>query len=322
MTKVVFFDLVHEYEVFKLENTLYMLYSSNIDYSIRVEALHDDKGRIQRPKSFVLPGELPIVHSFRCHVNQKHATEVVCAFACDGYRILLVTLEADGLNLKEKSRRSLKMFKNLSGLKMDFDEKILAISGNLFFYNPSEVAFESKFMPGIAIYNLSDSSDLIAGHISSKELGFNPTEHNHEIRIVQKHNLSLVGVRGHNGSIELYELKDPEVIFTSIDAEQFKKMRLVFSSYRTDRYDFYNLFHLEGHSPTNQQQDKDDKVPITKTNKTDDVDTSIPDVEEPKHHKKSSSHIYIVALVIIFGAVVYYYLNKRETFLPEDRLMK
>lgn len=316
MTEVRLCYLVHDYEVFKLENTLFMVYSSNIDYAIRVEVLHDEAKTVEIRTSFLLSVDLPIVHSFRCHVNEKHATEVVCAFASDGYRIEMITLEKDGLKLKQKSKRSLKMFKNLSGLKMDFDEKILAISGNMFFYDPAQVTFENKFMPGIAIYNLTDNSDLIAGHISSKELGFNPTEHNHEIRIVHKHNVSLVGVRGHSGSIDLYELKDPEIIFSSIEPDQFKKMRLVMTSYKTNHYNLNDFFHLEGHSSA-ALPSIDDKVPITKKSNSDiDMDTSIPDVEEPKHHKKSSSHILIVALVLIFGGVVYYYLNKKKEANP------
>lgn len=315
---------VHDYEVFRLDDNLFMIYSSNIDYSIRVSVLHNENKLVEKFSSVILPVELPIVHSFKCHVNAKNATEVTCAFASDGYRIQLITLVKEGTSLKEKSRRSLKMYKNLSGLKMDFDDKILAISGNLFYYNPTEVSFENKFMPGIAVYNLSDSSDLIAGHISSKQLGFNPSEHNHEIRVVQKHNISLIGVRGNSGAIDLFELKDPEIWFTKVDPDQFSKLRLVLTSYRTDYYDLRNLFHLEGQSsakppPTENgppKKDKPEKEVIDTKNDLD-VDTSIPDVEVPKHQKKTSdSHIYIVFAVILFGALAVYFLTRKKDENP------
>ena len=313
-------DMIHDYEVFKLENTLFMIYSSNTDYAIRVMILHEDNGPVARPTNYKLPVDLPVVHSFRCHVNAKHATEVTCAFASDGYKIQVVTLENVNKVLTEKSKRSLKMYKNLSGLKMDFDEHILAISGNLFFYNPTEVSYEYKLMPGIAVYNLSDSSELIAGHISSKELEFNPTEHNHEIRIVKMHNVSMVGVRGHTGSVELYELRKPEVVFNKIDPEQFNLLRLSLASYRTEHFDLNKFFHLEGQGSTHHQTTVEPKPtetpkpkPDTKQSDTDmDVDTYIPDVEVPKHHKKSDSSLwYLLIGLLLFGGVAYYYCTKK-----------
>lgn len=293
-----------------------MLWSSNEDFAIRITALHEGQDNLPGLDSQELNCELPIVHSFKCHVDSKLKKTVTCAFASDGYMIHLVTFEKEGRNLKEIKRRQLKMFKNLSGLKIDFDDNLLAVSGELFTFSEEEVGFDRKSFPGIAIYNLSDSSELIAGHISSKELGFNPSEHNHDLRIVQRHNVSMVGVRGYTGEIEVYELREPQLIFNNIEKADLETYKLVLNSFQSDRYQMSTFFALD---PTDPHKPEEPHSQSSPQSHPEDPSTSAHPHKAPHKAKpestedssKNSGSLFWIIIVLLVFAAVYFYLSNR-----------
>ena len=312
---VAIFDKVHDYEVFSINSTIFMMWSSNKDFAIRITALHEGDDQLTGDDTHELSTDLDIVHSFKCHVNQKLASEVTCAFAADGYMIMLVTYEKSGRSLKEKRRRQLKMFKNLSGLKMDFDEHLLAVSGELFTFTEQEISFDRKSFPGIAIYNLSDSSELIAGHISSKELGFNPSSHNHDLRIVQRHNVSMIGVRGYDGQIEVYELREPHLIFNNIEKSDLDSQKLVLNSYQTDRYQLSSFFALDPNEVRRPEQAHTDKPKSTEDHTSHHIsgESHNRSHDGAKKVDQNGNSFFWVVLILIFGGIGgFYFFTQRQ----------
>lgn len=298
--------------MFKLGDALFMLWSSNTDYAIRYTMIHNSQTDQAAPSvaNELLQADLNIVHTFRCHVSAKNAEEVVCAFASDGYKIQLLTLVKDGNILKEKNRRALKMFKNFSGLKMDFDEKILAISGSLFIFSQSEITFEKKLLSGIAVYNLSDQSELISGHINPKEIGLNPTKNNHEVRVFSRHNVSLIAIRGHSGDIEVFELRAPEIIFNNIQEEQLKSQRLVLTSADTQRIKLEKFFQLDQEELDRVKREREKHQGDTSTGKNDGETRTPKDIEDPSV-LFSKTFWAILILAGTFGLLFYAFFKKQ-----------
>jgi hypothetical protein len=136
------------------------------------------------------------------------------------------------------------------------------------------------------------------------------------------HNMSLVGVKGHSGAIELYQLKDPEVVFTKINPEEFNNLRLVLTAHKTFHHNLNQFFHLEDQNATAAKQEKfnpgNKNKEDTKSDTELDVDTSIPDFNKHKGHKKeNNSHLYIAFVLIIGAGLLYYYFTKRRPELPQ-----
>ena len=204
---------VLDYEVVTVRDTLYMIWTGVDDEKVRVAVVHSKDA----PKKFE-SSELSVidypVQAFRCKEDIDET--FTCAFSIDSYKINLVTMkvDADG-KISISKQRSLKVYKNMVGMKIDFDDKLLAVSGSFFLNDAdTQTAFERLEQPAVVVYNLKDNTEFLTGHIELADLGFNPSAHNHDLRIVQyRTEEPYVGIRGTSMNLGLYTVSEPELSF-------------------------------------------------------------------------------------------------------------
>jgi len=326
---------IHDYELLKVDNSILLIFSTSANYRLLARKIKSNSsGPLQT--AIDLPYDEGLVHSFRCKEDVKTLNRFSCAFVHDGVVINLVEFEvkADDLGkiiIKEVKRRGLTVFGTMSGLKVDFDERLLAVSGG-FFQNTTEVMdIEDLMTPGVFVYDLNHEKDFIAGHIGSSDLGFNPTAHNHDLRVIRKNGEHFLGIRGPSGAVNLYRLSSPSLSFGKIHPEALDDVTLTLHGITNFKIKLSTLFKASGtqEEPTTGVHKPDSSLvkPATRNNSTDsdlppvDVSTELPATHHKKHHHTGLLTPSTLAIILsILGLIfLYYYCRGRGAQVPERR---
>lgn len=254
---------VRDYDVFVLGNTrnadgkstrqLFMLYTTDEDYELKALLIHSDSDKQNILKEVKVKGISGAVHSFRCKEqskpSEKENLSVTCAFSLDGYKILLATVTlTDSMTLEATSILPFKLLNSFTSYKIDFDDRIMVVSGNIHKDASESSNDDVKRGSAVLVYSLAlgkkygkDSKEFkergqfIAGFLSDSLLSpFNPvpssspyfslTPTNHNLKVLSSDNSGapLIALKSTDSQLQLYVFNEqgPLLSFGKLSKEE------------------------------------------------------------------------------------------------------